>query len=65
MENYNLKDIVRKFIINYGIAAVVDSQIYNENKCHILLRGGFSYNLEVVNNTLYKDGAAYCKIEDL
>jgi len=58
--------IVERFISAQGIRAVVlKTEFINESECEISLRGGFSTNVKVIEDKLYKDDMLYCRVEDL
>jgi len=62
----SFEKIVDRFISGYGIRAVVLKIEYiNDNECEISLRGGFSTNIKVIEDILYKDGSPYCRVEEL
>lgn len=61
--------VVDKFILRHDIRAIIDGTAIEEEdlswKCHFDLRGGFSINIELVEETLYKDDEPYCDLQGL
>lgn len=62
----SFEKIIQRFISKHGIRAVVlNIKFINNDECEIFLHGGFSTTIKVIEDKLYKDGALFCKVEDL
>jgi len=65
-EKIKFEEIVDKFISKHGIRTVVlNTKYINDNRCDILLRGGYLTSVEVIGDILYKDDMSYCIVEEL
>jgi len=62
----SFETVIKSFISSYGIRPIVlKTKFIGESECEISLRGGFSTNVKVIEDKLYKDDVLYCKVEDL